>query len=459
MQPKGRTVLVAAIVLTTIRPAAAQDLLERNRARGSVQSAASVYQGYDRLDLRVGGSFPTPTERDRGHARIGLSAGIETDFACGRFDVKANLKSLVGKEARDDLLDALIGAIESELLYNAMVLLCEASPTTCQAYQHFRGNANAMLGIGYDRCQAIEAGVQDGVQSARAKALKDCIAEKERQGATMDQALAACNRANSMSGLTGGKVAEFDLGKELEKALGLAPGESQEMERLLSSVRVRPSGVTGEIKTDQVLAEYAKLEKEYLEAWTKATGELARNPDAQVDPDAARKLQPGNTPGPLPLNLRDIADLPADQRAIYIRWLASLAALQTLEERIAKLERYLLAATQVPQTDAGTVQRIEREIVSLRTQMRHVDDYVRRQEAHNQALLRVIQAAEARKRELAASSVARAKSAEETRRVMEEYSLKVGQPYRPKAPPAPLPPGQGAIQGRGCTNCPGEVRR
>ncbi len=446
------SILLAAIAMT----AGAQDLLQRARGddRPRVTAGGSSYQGLDRLDLRVGGSFPSAASGDRGYARIGLSAGLDSDFACGKFDVRANLKSLVGKEAREDMLDTLIGAIESELLYNGLVLICEASPTACQAYQHFRVNANAMLGIGYDRCQAIESGVQDGIQSGQARSLKDCIARKQQEGKTLDQALAACDKASTVSGLTGSPVAEFSLGRELEKALNLPPGETRELQRFLSDLRVKPNSVSGEIKGEAVLEEYARVEREYQEAWRKAVESVQRHPEAPLDPETAAKLQPENSPGPLPVDVRDVAELPVDQRSIYIRWLAGLAALQTLEGKVQKVERYLVAATQIPQMDAGNVQRIEREITSLRTQLRHVDEYVRRQEAHNQALLTVIRAAEAQKRERAASSLARAKSSEQGARQESEYGLKFGALRRPPPPPPPGQKGGTLIQGKGCVNCP-----
>ena len=454
-----RSSLALAMVLVAAAPAGAQDLLQRSRgAQGGARPAGyyDAYQGHDRLDLRVGASLPTATSRDRGYSRIGLSATLDSDFACGKFDVRANLKNLLGKEAREDMLDNLIGAVESELMYNGLVLACELSPTACQAFQHFRANSNAMLGIGYDRCQAIEAGIQDGMQGARARSLKDCVEEKRRGGASMDDALRACESINAVSGLTGGRVAEFDLGRELEKSLGLAPGEARDLQSLLSKVRLTPRGPAGEIRTDQVLEEYARVEREYAQAWTKATEAFAANPQAELDPEAARMLQPEGSPGPLPVNVQDIAQLPAPQRRVYIQWVAGLMARVTLERRVQKLERQLLAAKHVPTLDRGTLQLVERELESLRLQMRQIDEDARRQEATNQALLRVIESAETYRMDQAASSVARSKARTETNRLLEEYTLRFGQPYRPKTPPAPGL--SGAVQGKGCTNCP-EVKK
>jgi hypothetical protein len=400
----------------------------------------------------VGSSYPVGPS-DRKYAQLGLSTSLSSDFACGNFDLKASLRSLVTKEAGKEMGEALLGAVESELMYNALVLACETSPTACQAFQHFRVNANALLGVGYSRCQAIENGIQDGLQGARARSIKDCIDQKRQQGlADPNDAMKACQNANQMSGLTGGTVASFDLGKELEKALNLPAGETQDLGRLLSGLRITPQGATGSIQAEGVLQEYARIQNEYAQAWAEATQKVAQNPAGGIDPDLKKKLQPENTPGPLPINVGDIAELPPDQQAIFIRWIAGLMALTSLEAKVQKIERYLMAGAKIPTLDKGTVNAMEKELQSLRMQMRHVDEQVKRQDEQNQALLRVIQAAEAMKRDRAASSVARAQDAENVKFLMDVYAPKYG---APRVPPTPPPPGpRGSFQGQGCTNCP-----
>jgi hypothetical protein len=445
-------VLAPLAFLLLALPARAQDLLTRSRGSGGASGSVQGYAGQDRLDLLVGSSYPTPAS-DRKYAQLGLAASLSSDFACGKFDLHASLKNLVTKEAGKEMGEALLGAVESELMYNALVLACETSPTACQAFQHFRVNANALLGVGYSRCQAIQQGVQDGIQGAQARSIKDCVDQKRQQGVTdPNDAMTACQNANKMSGLTGASVTQFDLGKELEKALNLPAGETQDLSRLLSGLRITPQGATGSIQAEGVLQEYARIQNDYAQAWTEATQRVAQNSSGGIDPDLAKRLQPESTPGPLPVNLPDIADLPPDQQAIFIRWIAGLMALTTLEAKVQKIERYLMAGSKVPTLDKGTVTAMEKELQSLRMQMRHVDEQVRRQDEQNKALLGIIQAAEALKRDRAATSIARAQGAETTKILTDIYAPKYG---APRVAPTPPPPGpQGARQGPGCTNCP-----
>ncbi len=455
---KSNAGVLAALLafLVQLPSAMGQDIFNRNAGGNSPRTVQST-QTIDRLDLRLGATYPVASP-DQKYAQIGLGASVSSDFACGRFDIHANLKNLMTKEAGKEMTDTLLGAVESELMYNALVLACETSPTACQAFQHFRVNANALLGVGYNRCQAVENGIQDGLQGARARSIKDCMDQKRQQGVTdPNEAMRACQNSTTMSGLTGLPVQNFNLGAELEKALGLPRGESQNLQRLLSSVRITPTSATGTIQAEGVIQEYARIQGEYAQAWSDAVRQAAQNPGARLDPETAKKLQPENSPGPLPANVQDIAELPPDQQALFIRWISGLMALNTLEARVQKIERYLMAGAQVPTLDKGTVASIEKELVSLRTQMRHVDEQVKRQDAQNQALLRIIAAAESLKRDRAASSVSRAKSAADVQLNTEILAPVYGAPRRPAAPPPPGP--QGVGQGAGCTNCPTGVNR
>lgn len=407
---------VLAVLALAPGSAAGQDLYDRLRTAESPEDLTYVnrYRGRDRLDLRVGGTYPTAQVLgDRGYARIGLDQVISSDFACGRFDLRANLKSVLGKEARDDFVETLIGAVESELMYNALVLACEISPTACQAFQHFRTNANALLGIGYDRCAAVEAGIRDGLTSARAQSIKDCV-ERKRQGGVEDpnQALAACERENHVSGLLGDRTEEFDLGRELEKVFELDPGTSQDLQVLLSKIRITPRGVAGEVRADAVLQEYRTIEREYLRAWTDATNTLAGDPGTTLDPELARKLRPKGLPGVLPVEARQVAQIPAPKREIYIRKLASEAAMVDLTMRVQDLERRLAAMANLPQNTEGRVRQIEQTIRDLRLQLRHLQELALAVSKYNQALLGFTASGKAHENRRAARSLARAKSQE-----------------------------------------------
>ncbi len=408
----------------------AQDLFDRARAQAANSQkagSAQVYRNPDRMDLRLGATFPTGTVvRDQGYGRLGFEGVFESDFACGKFDVKANLKSLVSKEARDEFLEALLGAVESELMYNALVLACETSPTACQAFQHSRVNANALLGIGYDRCAAIEAGIQDGLQAARAQSIKDCLNRKADQRIPLDEAQRACEKANDVSGLLGGRVAEFNLGQELVRAFKLEGVDARHAETLLSKLRYTPQGVKGEVQADAVLQEYAKIEKEIARAWLQATETAARNPNAQLDPEGEKAIAPTWTSGPLRIGLERIAALRPDVRRLRIELLSARAAAVEMTLRVQKLERYLAGAEILPQTSDERKKEIARERGLLRLQLGHMDEIVARKEAYNKDLLDALLHGEGTEHGQAAAQLGRGRSEDMDARMRREAAAPWG---------------------------------
>lgn len=392
MQAIKLSPVTLALLLSLAGPAVSQDLLERARhvrenAGGPVST--ETYRSPDRLDLRAGAAFPTGAIlADRGTAQIGLDGVFESDFACGRFDMRGSLRNLLSKEMRDEFLDTALGALQSELMYNGLVLACEVSPTACDALKHFRANANALLSISYDRCAAIEEGIRDGLQSARAQAIKDCVERKRQEGVRdPSEALAACEKASEVSGLLGGRVAEFNLARELQKAYHLEGADAARLETLLGSLRITPKGVAGEVKADLVLREYSKLEREYAQAWTEAAQAAAAHPAAPIPSDIEKKLQPPGAPGPLALGLQKIAQLPPAVRKIRIELIASRAAALDLAIKVQELERYLSGAAKLPQNSEARVREIEQELRDLRLQLRHIDELVARKEEYNRTLL------------------------------------------------------------------------
>jgi len=391
--------LAAALALVLMsRVAEAQDLFDRasadrDRRRGSTES--TTYRGRDRLDLRVGATLPSLTG-ERGSARLGIDASIESDFACGRFDLRANLKNLLGKEARDQWLDALIGALESELISNALVLVCEASPTACQAFQHFRVNANALLGIQYNRCQAVESAVNDSMQGIRANAIKDCVDQKRRAGLSMEEALNACQNAETMRARDGQQVREIDLMEELRKGFNLSGVDLQNVQGLLSGLRLTPRGAHGEIKADAVLEKFDRLERDYAAAWSEQVARAAQDPKYAPSPTDLTKLWPAGALGLGPDDLRRVAKLPDERRQVWIRKLAGRAALLDLTQQVQRLERMLRADRSDPNRDEATVRIIERQVDDLRLQLAHIEELLKRFEDWNAALLETTQAADAR---------------------------------------------------------------
>lgn|GEM_PF-5821127 len=461
---RGASPLVLAILLGGMSPALAQDLFERADADKKRRPRASyeTYSGRDRFDLRAGADLSKGLLGDeRGASKINLDGFIESDFACGKFDLKANLQGLISREAGEDFVNSLLGAVESELMYNALMLLAEASPTAFQLFQHWRVSANALLGIQYDRCQAIETAIQDGMQGIRARAIKDCVEEKRKLGYTMDQALKACESSDEIRGLTGDKVKELDLTEELRKAFKLSDVDFAHLEGLLSKMRLTPQGAKGEIKSEPVIERYRELRKEYYDNWAAATDALVENPSAELDTELIAKLAPPGSPGVHLVEIRELAQVDVEKRRILVEQLANQAALLDLTIQVQTYERWLAAAAKLPQIEKSQVDRMEQEIRDLRLQLSHIDELVRRQERYNAAVLSATGVAQRQQSDLAAESLSRAASDRASRNYMDMIP-KWGQPFGIRTD-ASTSTGRGktsttsrkgsTFEGRGCSNC------
>ncbi|HEV3029206.1 MAG TPA: hypothetical protein VG457_16625, partial [Planctomycetota bacterium] len=136
-------VTVSALLGGCPASAFAQDLLQRAKNDLGIGTSRSTqsYQGRDRLDLALSGDLGAGLLAPQGSANLGLNASLDVDFACGKFDVNANLRSLFGKEAREEFMRGILNYGLSELTGSGLTLLCEASPTACQVFQHYRINA------------------------------------------------------------------------------------------------------------------------------------------------------------------------------------------------------------------------------------------------------------------------------------------------------------------------------
>src|SRR6185295_20073364 len=124
--------------------------------------------------------------------RSSLQLDAGPDFGCGSFDLKASFRSLFTKNLKEEFLGGALSAVQSELAGSALVLACYASPTVCDAIKHYRVSANAMLGMELDGCRSLEQSLEGVQRQSKARAIKECLDEKARQGAPLDQAQKAC---------------------------------------------------------------------------------------------------------------------------------------------------------------------------------------------------------------------------------------------------------------------------
>jgi len=384
-----RRVLFAVIPLIfALSPAArAQDLLQRAResVRNGPSGDAQVYRGRDRLDLALGADIrPETLRRNAGTARLGLQAGVDADFACGRFDVKANLKHLFGKEAREEMVDGLVNWALSELTSNGLTLLCEASPTVCQVFQHYRVNANAMLKVNYDWCAALEQGIDNGLQKAQAQAVKSCMEEKRLQGMSVDQARQACQNTNKMAGIGGTTVVDLNVVSELARALNLTPEDRATTELLLNDLKFTPKGASGEIKADVIPEIYAKRREEYLAAWNEVMTDVEAG--NKPSPETLAKLSPRGAPRVYPEEVEEVARLSPPRRRLYVERMAGAAALLSLTTDVHKVERQLAVAKKDPAANEGVIRFLETERQELRRQLEQLRELHALQENYNRTL-------------------------------------------------------------------------
>ncbi len=389
----------------------AQDIFERARdERRDPVASRTAYQGRDRVDLRMSADLRSASlSEDRGSGRVGVGTTLDFDFACGKFDVGASLRSLFSRNAREEFLGSIFGYIESELARNALVLACEASPTICQALQHYRVSANAMLGLNYDRCRAIEQAIGDSLEKERAQAIKACVEEKRRAGVPLDRALEECQNSHRVRSLTGDRVTEIDLVEELKRALRLSGDEGQDLEHFIGNrLKYTTQGGTGEITKDAVEREYVRIRERYARNWRQAV-EAIEQGQKPTDEVLAGLVPPGS-PKVSPTELTELTLLRPALRSVVLASIASQCALLELVRRAHEVERTLEAARKLPAASEETIKKLERERADLRAEILRLTETHERQNEFNRTLLE-------------ATSVARANVASNVTRALGQAAL------------------------------------
>lgn len=191
-------------LLLVLALAAPQDLLERDKSLRRVLA-------------------PAPDFSSVKPVRASIDLGAGADFACGSFDLKASFRSLFDRNVKEEFLGSALGALQGQLAGSALVLACYASPTVCDALKHYRASANAMLGMEFDACRSLEQALGDAERQTRARAVKECLDRKAREGAPLDRAQRDCAKAVEVRGLEGRSVKDFDLRRDLGLSGPLAP--------------------------------------------------------------------------------------------------------------------------------------------------------------------------------------------------------------------------------------------
>jgi hypothetical protein len=273
--------------------------------------------------------------------RAAIELDVAPDFACGNFDLKASFKTLFDKNVREEWLGGALSAVKSELAGSALVLACYASPTVCDAIKHYRLSANSMLGMELDTCRAVEQALDGVQQRSQARAIKDCLDEKARQGVPLDQAQQACRNATRVRGLDGKPVQEIDLIKDL----GLP-------DKLVPPLQVGAGTFKAESHGTEVVEAYEAKRREALAAWETAF----RAPDRA----ALEKLG-----GVSRLELAQIAAMEPARRDAVARSVSSATALAELVKEAHDAERRLESAELLANPE------VRLELERRRTQLRN----------------------------------------------------------------------------------------
>jgi len=324
-------------------------------------------------------------------AAIALDAG--PDLGCGSFDVKASFKSLFSKNVREEFLGGALSAVQSELAGSALVLACYASPTVCDAIKHYRVSANAMLGMELDGCRSLEQAL-DGVQrESQARAIKECLDAKAREGVPLDEAQKACRKSGQLRGLDGRSVTEIDLNRDL----GIP-------DTLVPSLRIGAGTLRAESRGTAVAEEYESKRRARLQRWTEALKDPAGVPPESLGPVTREEVA------------RFAAMEPGRREAA----LRSVAAAQAMADVIAEAQAAERALESAELLATPEVRReMERRRAQLRNEISRLSETFEAERRVNTAIGEAQAAAAADAAEKARGRLA-PRRAEETRKAADE---------------------------------------
>jgi hypothetical protein len=280
---------------------AAQDLVERDAA----------------LRRRL---MPGVEMHDVKPMRSSLRLEAGPDFGCGSFDLKASVRSLFSRNVKEEFLGGALSAVQSELAGSALVLACYASPTVCDAIKHYRVTANSMLGMELDGCRALEHSLEGVQRQSQARAIKECLDAKARQGVALDEAQRACRRNGEFRGIDGRAVKEIDVNRDL----GIP-------DTLVAPLRIGPGTLAAESRGTAVVEAYEAKRKERVRLWTEALASPTKAATERLGPVSAAEVE------------RMAAMEPA-RREAAVRSVAAAQALADLTGEAQAAERALESA-------------------------------------------------------------------------------------------------------------------
>ena len=144
---------------TRLLPAAALAvlLLMQLGAASSAHAQAVTSSG---LYYRMGGGAPTGGAPHKNALATQLSAGIRTNYSCGKFDVGASWSTLMN--GIKNLGATVTGAVQAGIAALPLYALQRAQPGLYQLFQNFSQKADVLVSASLKSCEDMEAMIKTG---------------------------------------------------------------------------------------------------------------------------------------------------------------------------------------------------------------------------------------------------------------------------------------------------------
>jgi hypothetical protein len=356
------------------------DLVGGGNSSPSKQSVNSGLRGSanaGRLDLEVSPNVQ-PLLGDPAKRTIDLGASLRWNPVCGKFDIKADFKALLGREAREEYLQGFITAGISELVGSGMELFCQSMPTSCSILQNNNIAANLKLLYSNDLCNSIENAVMTGARQGRAEALQQCLQEKQAQGKTKDEAEKAClGERPPITGFDGRVVGELDLNSEIRRYVEFSKGGSDLLNNLTQNRRMTPDAISESVQPNATATRYETLRSDFADRWSKALAGAKAGPGSALTDDALSQLVPVGAPPVSSLELELLARRSQIEIQTLIASVSAAAALLSLTREMNEVERKVEGIRASPAVEANS------------EQFRYLDSLLGRLKSERERLLRL----------------------------------------------------------------------
>jgi hypothetical protein len=342
--------------------------------------------GRDRADLGLSPNLRPILSPER--KTVGISAQADLRMICGQYDLKASVQNMLGREAREEFLEGILGSLVQELVGSGMELLCQAEPTLCTLLQNHSISANMKVGYYKDLCQAVESAVAQAQKQNYATAVDQCLKEKKDQGMSLDRAVELCQKKSpQVTGFRGEVLGELDLGKELHglfETMGLSPGAQKLAKGLSDDTKLGPGSQAAQLDPSAVPRLFDESQADYA----KKLGAVLDQASSQ-QPIAAADLVQLVPPGAPPIaedEVRDYARLSPRDRAASVSSIASALAIYEMGQNISELERALEVLKSAPTVDEAKRKMLEDRMARLRNEKSRLAERLRDQSLVMQAM-------------------------------------------------------------------------